>query len=96
MRATNHSKRKQSYFYDKNYYKIIVSGADVKQRLTLIVVLLRTEQFVYFLDWLIPLIAFVIFFSEDLAHGQNSSQDSYQDYVGPPCTQQYAKKGWSL
>ena len=38
------------FFYDKVYNKIIISGAATKQRLTWMVVLLRTEQFVYFLD----------------------------------------------
>ena len=34
--------------------------------------------------------------SADPAPGQNSSQDSYQEYFGPPWTQQNGKKSWSL
>ena len=40
-------------------------------------------------------ITVIIFLSKlkDSAPGQNFSQDSYQAYVGPPCAQQYGKRG---
>ena len=50
VQATYHSTRKQLFFSGKNYQKIIISGAGAKQRLSWIVVLLRTEEFCYFLE----------------------------------------------
>ena len=101
VRATHRSTQKHNYFFmikiaKKNYFRCRRKAALNLNGSAAMVVLLRTEQFVYFFDSLIPLYCICIIFSADPAPGQNFLQDSYQDYVGPPCTQQYGKKSWSL
>ena len=75
---------------------MIISGAGTKQCLTWIKVLLKTEQFDYLLEKLILLYCICHIFSANPAPGKNPSQDSDQVHAGPPCTQQFGKRSWSL